>query len=170
MKIVISAWHLQNPHVGLGRYTWNLIESLGRVDRRNEYEVLIPGRSHSFSTWPNVRYRLFPIPLLKRRLWEQVCPLLVGKYDLLHFPYDSCIGIKRGKFVVTLHDAKPQLFPKPLKRIDWKKNVKNTVLPNPMQQIDHIITVSNHSRKRSYRMARTFQKTKITVIYQGVED
>ena len=168
MKIVISAWHLRNPHVGLGRYTFNLIKSLGRVDRTNHYEVLIPDQFHSFSSWPNVRYRVFPIPLVKRRLWEQICPLLVGKYDLLHFPYDSCIGRKRGKFVVTLHDAKPQLFPKSSNTINWKKILKNAILPNPLQQIDHIITVSEHSRNDLIERL-LISENDITVIYQGVD-
>ncbi|MCZ6802325.1 MAG: glycosyltransferase family 1 protein [Nitrospirae bacterium] len=168
MKIVIAAWHLRNLNVGLGRYTYNLIESLGRVDQNNHYEILIPGKSHSFSVRPNVRYRLFPIPVFKRRLWEQVCPLMVGKYDLLHFPYDSCIGIKRGKFVVTMHDAKPQIFPQSLKTVDWKRIVKNMVIPNPIRQIDHVITVSENSRKDIIERLG-IPKEAITVIYQGVE-
>ncbi len=168
MKIVISAWHLRNPTVGLGRYTYNLIESLGKVDKVNEYEILIPGRIPTFTPRPNIQYRSFFIPVFKRRLWEQICPLLVGKYDLLHFPYDSCVGTKRGKFVVTLHDAKSQLFPKPYKISDLKYYIKKMFLPNPSQHIDHVITVSEHSRKDLMKEMEIAEKN-ITVIYQGVE-
>ena len=97
--------------MGIGRYTYHLIENLARVDHANQYEILIPEGTHDFQLWPNVRYRLIRLPVFKRRVWEQLAPLVVGNYDLLHFPYDSCIGMKRGKFVVTLHDAKPILYP-----------------------------------------------------------
>ena len=107
MKVVIAAWHVQNQNVGLGRYTHNLIKGLGRVDKENHYEILIPGTSHNFQCWPNFRYRLLPFPVFKRRFWEQIAPLFASSYDPLHFPYDSCVAIKRGKFVVTLHDVKP---------------------------------------------------------------
>ena len=84
------------------------------------------------------------------------------------FPYDSCIGVKRGKFVATIHDAKPFIFPQPAKRFDWKNRVKKLVLPNPRRQIDHIITVSNHSRKDLIEQLGIAEDN-ITVIYQGVE-
>ena len=41
-----------------------------------------------------------------------MAPLAIGSYDLLHFPYDSCIAWKRGRFVVTIHDVKPLIFGK----------------------------------------------------------
>ncbi|MEE8125040.1 MAG: glycosyltransferase family 1 protein [Nitrospirales bacterium] len=168
MKIVIAAWHLRNLNVGLGRYTHSLIEGLGRMDRENHYEILIPGDSHSFKSWPNIRYRFFPFPVFKRRFWEQIAPLLIGRYDLIHFPYDSCLAIKRGKFVVTLHDVKPLLFPKPSKIFDWKRLLKKMVLPHPLRQIDHIVTVSECSR-RDIMERLEVSGDRITVIYQGVD-
>ncbi len=110
MKIVIAAWHLQDFNVGLGRYCRGLIEAIGRVDKENRYEILMPDDSYRFSQWPNVRYRLIRFPIFERRFWEQVVPLVGGRYDLLHFPYDSGVSWKRGKFVVTVHDVKPLIF------------------------------------------------------------
>ena len=111
VKIVIAAWHLKNLNVGIGRYAMELIEALGRVDQTNHYEILIPHAEHPFTARPNMRYRVIRFPLFRRRFWEQVAPLLVGPYDVLHFPYDSCVAWKRGKFVATIHDVKPMLFP-----------------------------------------------------------
>ena len=168
MKIVIVAWHLRNLNVGLGRYTYSLIKSLGHVDRENQYEILIPGNSHSFKSWPNVHYRFFPFPVFKRRFWEQIAPQLIGRYDLIHFPYDSCLAIKRGKFVVTLHDIKPLLFPRPPKRWDFKRLLKKMIIPHPLSQIDHIVTVSECSRKDIMERL-SVSGDRISVIYQGVE-
>jgi glycosyltransferase involved in cell wall biosynthesis len=168
VKIVISAWHLKNRNVGIGRYTYHLIENLARVDHTNQYEILIPEGAHDFQPWPNVRYRLIRLPVFKRRVWEQLAPLVVGNYDLLHFPYDSCIGMKRGKFVVTLHDAKPILFPQTSNRLSWKQALKNIIAPHPLQKIDHIVTVSECSR-RDLIGQLGISCDRITVIYQGVD-
>ena len=168
MKIVISAWHLKNRNVGIGRYTYHLIESLGRVDRINHYDILIPVTEHDFQPWPNVRYHVIRFPVFKRRVWEQLAPLMVGPYDILHFPYDSCIRVKRGKFIATFHDAKPLLFPPPSKRWSWNDAVKTILTPRPLQQIDHIVTVSECSR-RDLIEQMGIADDRMTVIYQGVD-
>ncbi len=168
MKIVISAWHLKNRNVGIGRYTYHLIENIARVDHTNQYEILVPEGGHSFQSWPNVRYREIRLPVFKRRVWEQLAPLLVGTYDLLHFPYDSCIGMKRGKFVVTLHDAKPILFSPTSKRRSWKQTLKKMITSKALQKIDHVVTVSECSR-RDLIEQMGISGDRITVIYQGVD-
>ena len=168
MKIVISAWHLKNRNVGIGRYTYHLIEHLARVDRTNQYEILIPTETHDFQPSPNIRYRVIRLPIFKRRVWEQLAPLVVRNYDLLHFPYDSCIGMKRGKFVVTIHDAKPFLFPSEASRRSWKQSLKDMIAPHPLQKIDHVVTVSECSR-RDLIERMGFSDDRITVIYQGVD-
>ncbi|WP_454061383.1 glycosyltransferase family 4 protein [Candidatus Nitrospira salsa] len=168
MKIVIAAWHLKNFNVGLGRYTRNLIEGLGRVDQTNEYEVLVPVKDLNFPDYPNVRYRFCRYPLFKRRFWEQTATMSVGNYDLLHFPYDSCLAIKRGKFVVTIHDVKPLLYPKPTKRFNLYGHIKRLCIPRPLENIDHIITVSECSRRDIVEYLG-IPHEQITVIPQGVE-
>ena len=154
--------------MGLGRYCRSLIDGLGRVDRENQYKILIPENSYLFKEWPNFQYCLVRLPVFKRRFWEQVAPLVVGPYDLLHFPYDSCVAIKRGKFVVTIHDIKPQLFQRPRIKLEWKSLIKKVMIPNPVQQIDHVVTVSESSR-RDIVLQLGVPDTRITVVYQGVE-
>ena len=168
MKIVISAWHLKNFHVGLGRYIRNLIEGIGRVDQENEYEVLVSDHSRRVSPWPNIRYRYIGFPNFKLRYWEQFAPLQIGPYDLLHFPYDSCIAIKRGKFVATIHDVIPVLYPKANTFMPWKGLFKRIMIPNPMAQIDHVVTVSESS-KRDIIERLGIAEHQISVVYQGVE-
>jgi hypothetical protein len=86
VRIAIAAWHLKNPNVGIGRYARELIDALGRVDRTSHYEILIPCAEHPFTPRPNMRYRVVRFPLFRRRVWEQVAPLLAGPYDVLYFP------------------------------------------------------------------------------------
>ncbi|MGB0909409.1 MAG: glycosyltransferase family 4 protein [Nitrospirales bacterium] len=168
MKIVIAAWHLKNLNVGLGRYTQSLIHALGRVDRENEYEILMPVETSLFPSYSNFHYRFCKFPVFKRRFWEQLAPAFVGPYDILHFPYDSCVASKRGKFVVTIHDVKPLIFPKVKRKVDLYGVLKRMVIPDPAKQIDHIITVSECSRKDIVERLGV-SSGNITVVPQGVE-
>jgi len=147
VKIVIAAWHLKNLNVGIGRYARELIEALGRVDQTNQYEILIPHAEHPFTARPNMRYRVIRFPLFRRRFWEQVAPLLVGPYDVLHFPYDSCVAWKRGKFVATIHDVKPLLFPALRARTNLHSRIEQWLVGDRWKKIDHVITISEHSRR-----------------------
>ncbi len=147
VKIVIAAWHLKNFNVGIGRYARELIEALGRVDQTNQYEILLPHAEHPFSARPNMRYRVIRFPFFRRRVWEQAAPLLVGPYDVLHFPYDSCVAWKRGKFISTIHDVKPLLFPELRTRPSLYTRIEQWFVGDRWHTIDHVITVSEHSRR-----------------------
>ena len=168
MKIVISAWHIRDFNVGLGRYSRALIEALGRVDKENHYEVLMPDGSYQFPERTNIRYRIIRIPFGKRRLWEQAAPLLVGRYDVLHFPYDSCVAVKRGRFVATVHDVKPLLFEEVRSRTNLNSLVARALVGNRWTRIDHVVTVSRCSKLDIVEHVG-FPEDRITVVYQGVE-
>ena len=147
MKIVIAAWHLKNPTVGLGRYCRELIEGIARVDSSNRYEILMPEAPPHFPQRANIRYRLIRFPIFRRRFWEQIAPLLSGPYDLLHFPYDSCVAWKRGRFVATIHDAKPLLFPELRAKRNVSARLEGFLVGDPIAKRDHVITISDSSRR-----------------------
>lgn len=147
MKIVIAGWHLRNFNVGIGRYARELIEALGRVDQENHYDILLPQADHPFTSRPNMRYRVVRFPLFRRRFWEQVAPLLAGSYDVLHFPYDSCVAWKRGAFVTTIHDVKPLLFPELRSRTNLNSRIEGWLVGDRWKQIDHVVTISEHSKR-----------------------
>ncbi|MBS0171416.1 MAG: glycosyltransferase family 4 protein [Nitrospira sp.] len=147
MKIVIAAWHIKNIHVGIGRYARELIEALGRVDRAHQYEILLPQADHPFTARPNMRFRVMRVPFFRRRVWEQAAPLLIGPYDVLHFPYDSCVAWKRARFITTIHDVKPLLFPELRARPNLHSRIEQWVVGDRWNTIDHVITVSEHSRR-----------------------
>ena len=168
MRIVIAAWHLRDFNVGLGRYCRGLIEAIGRVDSRNQYEILMPDASCRFPDRPNVRYRLIRFPLFKRRFWEQATSLVAGRHDLLHFPYDSCVAWKRAKFVTTVHDVKPLLFGKPGGRANLNSLVERWLVRDKWGRIDHILTDSQCSQRDLTRHLGV-PPERITVVYPGVE-
>ena len=168
VKIVIAAWHLKNPNVGLGRYARELIEAIGRVDSVNDYEILMPDAGHQFPDRPNMGYTLIRFPLFRRRFWEQLAHLRAGPYDLLHFPYDSCAIWKRGKFVATIHDAKPLLFPELRSRSNLNAGIEQLLVGDRRAKIDHVITVSNSSRRDLIRHLE-LSSDRITAIPPGID-
>lgn len=168
MKIVIAAWHLRDFNVGLGRYARGLIEALGRVDTRNRYEILMPDDSCNFPVRQNIRYHCIRIPFFRRRLWEQVAPNLVGGYDVVHFPYDSCVAWKRGKFIVTIHDVKPLVFGSSRSRRNLNTLIERMVIPNKNAQVDHVVTVSQWSKNDIVRHL-SLSQDQISVVPPGVD-
>ena len=168
MKIVIAAWHVRNFNVGLGRYTRGLIEAIGRVDREHHYVILTPDDSIRFPERSNVRYRLVRFPIFKRRFWEQVAPLLAGRYDILHFPYDSRVAWKRAKFVTTIHDVKPLLFETGRSRSNLNRLIERTVVRTTWRRIDHILTDSESS-KRDIVAHLGVPADRLTVVYPGID-
>lgn len=168
MRIVIAAWHLRDFNVGLGRYARGLIEALGQVDTTNQYEILMPDGRCNFPVRPNIRYRIIRIPFFRRRLWEQIAPNLVGRYDVLHFPHDSCVIWKRGKFIVTIHDVKPLLFGLNHQKRSIGKAIARMVTPTQNMQVDHVVTVSQWSKQDITRHL-CFAHDQVSVVYPGVD-
>jgi glycosyltransferase involved in cell wall biosynthesis len=168
MKIVIAAWHLRDWNVGIGRYVHGLVEMLGQVDVTNQYEILLPGCGCDFPFAQNIRYRSIRIPFFRRRMWEQVAPNLVGPYDVLHFPYDSCVLRKRGKFVITIHDIKPVLFKQSRPKRNLNSFIEHMVIPSQSKQVDHVVTVSEWSKKDIVQHL-PFSEKQITVVPPGVD-
>ena len=168
LRIVIAAWHLKDFNVGLGRYCRGLVEGLGRIDRENSYEILMPDDSYRFPSFPNVRYRLIRFPVFKRRFWEQTAPLLAGRHDILHIPYDSCVGWKRAKLVTTVHDLKPLLFGTASSGFNLNTQLERLIVRDKWAQIDHIVTDSKSSRDDLIRL-QGVPVERITVVYPGVD-
>lgn len=169
MRIVIAAWHLRDFNVGIGRYCRNLIEAIARVDRNNEYEILMAQGDPPSISQPNFKLTRIRFPLLRRQFWEQLSHLLVEPYDVLHFPYDSFLIRKRGKFVATIHDMLPALFGQNHFSLSPSKAVSSYLFKHRSKTMDQIITDSECSKRDIIRLLKV-PPEKITVVYLGVED
>lgn len=167
MKVVIAAWHLKDGNVGLGRYCRGLIEAIGRVDRTNQYEILMPGR-YELPASPNVHPRVMALPVGKRRVWEQLAAVLARRADLLHFPYDSAVVWKRSKFIVTIHDVKPMLFGTLKPRPGLGRWVEQRLIGDRWARIDQVLTDSARSRQDIARCCG-IDVSRVTVVYPGVD-
>jgi glycosyltransferase involved in cell wall biosynthesis len=106
MKIVIDARLYGLENAGLGRYVMNLIESLGKVDRVNDYVILLRKKYFDSVSLPNNFHKKL-VDLPHYSLKEQIfLPLILYRLspDLVHFTHFNVPILYFSKFVVTIHD------------------------------------------------------------------
>jgi glycosyltransferase involved in cell wall biosynthesis len=119
MRVAFNGLFLDEPHNGTGRYVYNLLESLGRVDGVTEYSILSPHELEEIPETPSsFRWQTFPVGYLRhagdnltKLVWEQrTFPRAARRIDasLMHIPYFApplrTLGIPT---IVTIHDVIP---------------------------------------------------------------
>ncbi len=176
MKIVLDARMYGLEHTGIGRYTINLIDSLSKIDSKNNYTVLLRKRYFNSLDLPN-NWKKVLADLRHYSLSEQLLlPKILNKQnaDIVHFLHFNVPIIWKGKFVVTLHDMtmhkqgkNASTHPLPLyyaKKYPYKKTYKKAV-----DSSLKIITPTNAVKKELMKYFNV-KAEKIEVIYEGLED
>lgn len=110
MRIVIDA-RLYNES-GIGRYIRNLIDHLEKLDKENEYFVILLIKDYN-TFKVGGRFKRNVADFKWYGISEQlILPKLLNKIkaDLVHFPHFNIPIFYRGKFVVTIHDLIHQHF------------------------------------------------------------
>lgn len=106
MKIVIDARLYGLENAGLGRYVMNLISKLQKLDKSNEYTLVLRKKYYDSLTLPK-RWSKVLFDYTHYSFNEQLLlPKLLNslKPDLVHFPHFNVPVFYSGPFVVTIHD------------------------------------------------------------------
>lgn len=119
MRIGINARYLTSPYSGIGQYSINLLKSLAKKDKENEYFLFVPWPV-DFDFGPNFKIidlrelKLVNKDFIARLYWEQVQlgrAIKRYKIDLYHSLYQSMpFGARKIASIVTIHDAIPWRF------------------------------------------------------------
>jgi len=107
MRIAINCRSiLLSQRTGIGRYTYHLLDNLGKIDHANEYILHAPQRLFDFKRrLPDFsRYNNF-----KNRI--DCFHRGIGKSDIYHLPCPDVIGPYSGKLIVTIHDLIYKAYP-----------------------------------------------------------
>ncbi len=121
MKILLDARFYGLENAGLGRYTINLIEGLAKLDKKNEYVILLRKKYFNGLKLPK-NWKKVLADFRHYSLAEQIrLPRIIAKESpsLMHFLNFNIPVFYQGKFMVTIHDL---LMPK-------HKEAKGTTLP-----------------------------------------
>lgn len=172
MKIGLVTNMMDGQNAGIGRYTENLVKNLLLIDKKNEYYLIHSNKKkYDFKgNYQEIRLPFFdsiPKKLTTGAfLFEKICSEY--KLDILHdlgqispFFFKS-----KTKKILTIFDLSPILFPRFFTKLT---NIYTKLFPTILKNTDHIITVSENSKKDIIKIF-DIPKEKITVTYLSVED
>lgn len=156
MRVAFNALFLQEPRTGTGRYVYNLLQSLGRVDGVTDYLILSPREPVVVPETPSsFEWVVVPVGQLRRTgenvekaYWEQrTFPLCAKRADasLLHVPHFAPpLRTYRIPTVVTVHDVINLRLPS--YRTSPQAHVYSRLVSLAARNASMIITVSEHSK------------------------
>jgi len=106
MRIGIDARLYGLEHAGLGRYVMKLVETVLRLDKRNDYVLFLTSdHASEFMGKKRIKVVVTNIPIYS--FSEQLLlPFVFAreKLDLLHIPHFNAPILYLGKFILTVHD------------------------------------------------------------------
>lgn len=157
---------------GIGTYSYQLINSLNKIDSHNEYLLFMP-ESNNLSIKFKKNFIIKNISQnMYNNFWDEVnIPniLKIKDIDLYHVPQNG-IGLPKTKtcpFVITLHDIIPYKMPETVGERYLK--IFTEEIPRIIPMCDGIITVSHYSKQDIVNYFN-FPPEKIFVTHLANED
>ncbi|MCK4649383.1 glycosyltransferase family 4 protein [bacterium] len=178
MKIAIDVRPTVGQFAGIGKYTYNLVREIAKLDRENEYLLysffLKPFSSNIkeiAKSHPNFSLKASRIPgRLMRFFWDYLkIPIepFLGKVDVLHVTDYLMPQVRKAKLVVTIHDVTPLSLPQYHNRYT-RTYIRNKLL-SIAERADRIIAVSENT-KRDIMSSLSIPESKIKVIYEAIDE
>ena len=175
MRIGINCFFLKHIPVGIGIYTAQLIRSLARIDKKNEYVLFLSDKDESALSFLPANMltshgSVFPLPneLLKEIFREQRLPLRLKKHkiDVCHIPYYASGFSPRTKNIVTIHDMAP--YQLPVYKGSFFRRMYHAYTAHTVKKADFFITGSQNSQDEIVKFA-DIPREKIGVIPLAVD-
>lgn len=177
MKILIDGRLYGLENAGLGRYSVNLIRELVKLDRKNEYVILLRRKYYESLTFPS-NWKKVLADFGHYTVSEQTgLPGIITRQnpDVVHFLHFNVPIFYKGKYIVTIHDLLMQThrgakattlpfylyYPKQVgSKLVFKKAVSNA---------QRVIVPSNAVKDEVCSYFKVDCK-KVNVIYEGVDE
>ncbi len=157
---------------GIGTYTYQLISSLNKIDKQNDYLLFTP-EGYSSDIKFNRNFNIKSIAdTMASNFWDDVNipnELYDKNINLYHVPQNG-VGLpieKNHPFVITLHDTIPIHMPETVG--DRYLNIFQRNMAGIVSRCDGIITVSEFSKEDISRDFN-YPKEKIFVTHLASED
>lgn len=155
---------------GIGRYTFELIRNLAKLDSESEFVVFLNSPEFEKFQAPAKNFRKVEVDAQHYSLAEQTNFLKIlnnQKLDLMHFTHFNSPLFYRGKFVTTIHDLTLSFFPGKKMNSFWHRWAYELVLGRGVKRARKIISVSENTKKDLQKLLKT-PADKIKVIWNGV--
>lgn len=157
MRVAFNAQFLQEPRTGTGRYVYNLLQSLGRVDGVTEYLVLSPHEPRMAPETPSTfKWEVVPAGNVSRGgeniekvWWEQRgFPLAAKRADatIMHVPHFAPpMRTYAIPTIVTIHDVIGLRLP--LYRASPAVQAYNQLVARAAKHATMVVAVSEHCKR-----------------------
>lgn len=177
MRIGIDCRFYSSKFTGIGRYTFELVKNLLKIDKQNEYVLFFNEPEFSEFQKYNLKAKILNCTAVlanaKHYSFAEQSTFLKklynAKLDLMHFTHFNAPIFYIGKSIVTIHDLTPSFFPgKKFNKLHYKL-AYNLVLKSAIKKAKKIIAVSKNT---ACDIENFFPKAKnkISVIYESVAE
>jgi glycosyltransferase involved in cell wall biosynthesis len=169
-RIGIDCRMYSSQFTGIGRYVFELVENLQKLDQKNEYFLFFNQPEYNNFQASNDNFQKVLVNAKHYSLAEQTKFMSILKQhhlDLMHFTHFNAPIFYRQPSVVTIHDLTLHFFPgkkmtSPLHRLAYGATVRSSV-----KKAKKIIAVSR-ATGRDLEEILHVPLSKIQIIYEGV--
>jgi glycosyltransferase involved in cell wall biosynthesis len=167
MKIGIDGRMIGEKMHGIARYTLNMLKGILKIDKYNQYVLLITDKFpfRQYMTFDNLRYIYMKSPFVSlSEPLELYTVIRRERFELFHSPSFIPPFYSKQPFLMTIHDMSHLTYAGISRRLYYKFIIKPYV-----KKARKILTVSEFSRKEICK-AFSLKDDKVSVVYNGVED
>lgn len=175
MRIGINGRFLITKRTGVQRAAYNLITSLVRMDKENEYFIFTGDTQANLPEWNQDNITVVTSTLnegenIRNHIWEQfTLPKLAKKYniDILHSPANIAPLFYKGKSIIHIHDlcfvVNPQWYSFTF------RTLYNFIIPKLARTATRVITNSNNSKNDLLQFCQ-LDADKVSLVYWAVDE
>ncbi len=170
MRIGIDARMYSSSFTGIGRYTFELLRHLLKIDQKNQYVVFLNKKEYDTTHFAemNIKKVLVKAPHYSLEEQTQFADKIIGQnLDLMHFTHFNAPLLYRKPFVVTIHDLTLSFYKGKKMTSLVQRTAYNLVIKNVIKNSRQIIAVSENTQNDIRRLFLV-PKEKIRVIYEGI--
>lgn len=176
MKIGIEYTSAVTQGAGIGRLTRGLVHAVERLDRRNDYQLVVARHERNATIGPlATNFEVREIPFRERALaimWHRLgLPISVerftGPLDLFHATNFVLPPLRGARGIVTIHDLSYLLYPDAAAKT--LVTYLNKVVPRSVARAEMIIADSESTR-RDIVEHLGIPDDRVRVVYGGVDE
>ncbi len=110
MLIALNGRSILNPQpTGIGRYTYHLLEHLGQVDPKTQYQLYVQKRIFDFKRKiPHFKNKNI---IVKVDYFKRGVKSTLGDFDVYHAPSPEFLSLNDARIIVTVHDLIYKTYP-----------------------------------------------------------
>ncbi|MCC6643850.1 glycosyltransferase family 4 protein [Candidatus Peregrinibacteria bacterium] len=155
---------------GIGRYVYELVQNLQKIDTQNHYVLFFNDPEYSEFEAANPNFKKVLVSSKYYSIQEQTRFLkFLNRYklDLMHFTHFNSPILYRRPSIVTIHDLTLHFFPGKKMTKPWHRLAYRLTAGSSIRKAKRVIAVSRSTAKDLQEVMATPLK-KVQIIYEGV--